>query len=219
MEIGMLENKKILSIFAHPDDEIIVGWPILQNKLIDKYLIVCSDNRCRYNERAVNALSSMCKKENINLVECIDRPPSFYKIGVKYAKPTLNDIINRIQDVIHKTIKEIQPDYLFTHNPFGEYGHGDHRLVSDIIINCFQRIPIIITDIRIKSDVWFSYDVLPRMWNRLYCSTNLICKVKCKKNFYIQGKKTYKMFGAWSANSDIDLKQVFVTNLYKIKPK
>ena len=64
----MLSNKKVLMVMAHPDDEIIFGWSIFQDKSIEKKLLICSSDFhnkerewCKYRK---DALFEICKELN-----------------------------------------------------------------------------------------------------------------------------------------------------------
>ena len=40
----MRKKMKVLMVFAHPDDEIIFGWPIFQDPTIEKELVMVTSD-------------------------------------------------------------------------------------------------------------------------------------------------------------------------------
>ncbi len=155
---------KVKIIMAHPDDEIIFGWPIFQAGNIEKEILICSSDAnnpsrqwCAHRKYV---LFDICKNFNIP-VKCLDYDSEFYKME------TRQESMSRMQDDVANHVKETEADYILSHNPIGEYGHFDHRMLFDIIINN-SEIPILISDICININ-WPSYDKIPkRVWERYY---------------------------------------------------
>lgn len=145
--MSALSGKKVLGIFAHPDDECIFGWPVFQDKTIDRYLFVCCDDSERDGDRRRQALQQVCQKEGIKLVKCLSFPNNFYQTQTRGKYPVLMDYVTELQAALARHLPEIKPDFVFTHNPWGEYGHGTHRFVFDIVVRFIQVVPIIFTDI------------------------------------------------------------------------
>ena len=42
---SVLDGKSVLMVFAHCDDELVCGWPVLQNPAIRKRLLITSSDR------------------------------------------------------------------------------------------------------------------------------------------------------------------------------
>ena len=126
---------KILSIFAHPDDEIIWGWPINQDKSIERDLLIISDNRSGYKKRATEALKEVCDSEDINLIGVVGLDSEFYRLPTRRADYVLMHAVSEIKKSIPKGY-----DYYFTHNPNGEYGHGDHILTFRIVAEICDKV-------------------------------------------------------------------------------
>ena len=132
---------KVLGIVAHPDDEILWMWPAMQDKNLEKHLIVVSNNYPGY-DHAEHALKEVCEFADIQLFSCLCLPSEFYRIETRYNPVVLPDIIDEIKCFIQAAVETIKPDFIITHNPFGEYGHGDHRLVFNIVSSFFGNIGV-----------------------------------------------------------------------------
>ena len=114
---------KVLMVLAHPDDEIIFGWPIFQNFRIQKEIIMCSTDynnpaRQQYAHRKF-LLQEVCEKYQVPLT-CFDYPSEFYKLETRGT--TLEDCQNTIVDCVKSKVNDF--DYVFTHNPMAvSYTH------------------------------------------------------------------------------------------------
>jgi hypothetical protein len=81
--------KKVLIFMAHPDDEILFGWPIFFNPNYEKKVIICSSDYnnpqrqwCKYRK---NSLFKVCEQEGVP-VHCLDYDSSFYKTATRRPK-------------------------------------------------------------------------------------------------------------------------------------
>jgi LmbE family N-acetylglucosaminyl deacetylase len=155
----MEEKKtKVVMVLAHPDDEIIFGWPIFQDDDYEKEIIMCSSDfnnpaRQQYAHRKF-LLQEVCEKYNIPLT-CFDYPSEFYKLETRGT--TLEDMQNTIVDCVNS--KEC--DYVFTHNPMGEYGMIDHKMLFELMYTRVDK-PLLITDLLQYETHWPSHHKIPR---------------------------------------------------------
>lgn len=185
---------KTLMILAHPDDEILWGFPIIQNNKDEVYLITLSDNHIKYGNGPRKALTEVCKANNINLIECFDIDTGFSRLPTRYESLTLPMVIEKYRNKINQCLKEIQFDYIFTHNPMGEYGHSDHRFTFNLVteFNC----PIMFTDVCFFNSCHLSTNETPDFWMRvLYESKE---EFKLDMNWYNWMKEIYENNKAWS---------------------
>lgn len=194
--INQKEKPKILGIFCHPDDEILWGWPIFQSDKYEKYLIICCSDAERNRPGRKRALQEVCKQENINLTYCLDEPNDFYTLQTRRADYLLTDVINNIEAWLGKAITNVDPDFIFTHNPVGEYGHGSHRLLFEIVSQHYKTDKILITDICQKSN-HRSSNIIPNVIKGAYYK-NEQSKHTLDMNFYNRCKAIYDKYNAWT---------------------
>ena len=135
------EKADILFIATHPDDDLLfMGSPIAwygvvkQNRVVVAYLT--SSNTTRRSE-ALNGLWALG----------IRHYPVFGPFGDRYAKT------GKLADAYKETTggkkavwewmtglyRQVQPEVVVTHAIDGEYGHPQHKMVSDSAINCLEK--------------------------------------------------------------------------------
>lgn len=201
---------KVLFNIAHADDEILWMYPYFQDPDIEKYVLLCSTDFnnpervwCK-NRKFV--LQKICDEVGAKLT-CLDYPSSFY------TTPSRPGYLKNTVDHICKTLKYlediIQPDYVFTHNPYGEYGHSDHKLLFNITTQVCNS-PILITDIKIDSN-WPVYQKESNAIKRLYYKDK-IGDFRLDKDLFLQYKKYYEDAGVWTWKRSISEQ----CSLYKI---
>lgn len=183
---------KVLCVFAHPDDELIWGWPILQDTEIERHLITVSDNHTGYGGRAREALQEVCNSAGVHLVECMGFPSEYYRLPIRNDQFTLSMLTTKVILTIQEALLRIQPDFILTHNPFGEYGHGDHRLLFNIVTSFIEGLPIVFTD--------------ACQWNKCHVSFNKI-PPRILKAYFSQPLERYRLNHSW-----LDIHSLFYKN-------
>jgi len=212
----LLKNSKILCIFAHPDDEIIFGWPIMQNPNFNRSLIICAGK-----QKGRNALHEVCIKENINLVDTLKLPNTFYALPFRRAEIKLKDVLKIINDAITKELCINKYDFIFTHNPVGEYGHGDHRLIFELITQHPLTQNVLVTNI-IEQDAGKCHrndGKIPDYIKKIYYDpAEKLCEVELDRSFYLRNQNIYEQNQAWTWHRKLSSSYPIAhTNLYKIK--
>jgi len=201
---------KVLGIFCHPDDEILWGYPIFQNGNIEKYLIILCDDYVRRGPQRRQALQKICQQENINLVRCLSENNNFYSLSTRRPN-LLKDAIKRIELSFEAVIKNIKPDYIFTHNPAGEYGHGSHRLLFELVSQNDLVKNLLITDICQESNHRSSKEI-PDIIEQAYYK-NWKGLVQLDMDFYNRCKAIYDKYNSWTWSKD----PIEQCNLYLLK--
>lgn len=203
---------KLLGVFAHPDDEVVVGWPLFQDPEIERYVWYASDNRAGYANRSVVACQQFCEAEKITYVGCANEDSEFYRLPIRYKDHVLINAINKILLSLHQAIRMAQPDFIFTHNPIGEYGHGDHRLIFELVAN-FGR-PTLFTDKCSLTHCHLSYGEMPRYVKDAYYRFPYCDPLEVNNPFYTRGIQAYKQYSAWSWSEALPQKPLGVFKLY-----
>jgi len=189
---------KILGVFAHPDDEIIFGWPVMQGDG-ERIVLVVSDNSQNY-PNAVQALSGL-RDEGVKRIDCLNIPSGFYRLPFRKSEVTLMQVVDRIKSRVSKMIKDASPDYLYTHNPMGEYGHGDHKLLFEICASL--SYPMLFSDICMINKCHFGFEEIPGHIQKAYYNHNFFSSITLDKDFYRRGIDRYRKYHSWSWNGTV----------------
>jgi len=205
--------KKVLGIFAHPDDEVLFGWPIFQSDEYEKHLIICCDDVARKGQCRYNALQEVCKQENIWLESILAEDNNFYALPTRRAEYLLTDSILKIKSILESVIEEIKPDFIFTHNPVGEYGHGSHRLLFEIVSQHPLVENLLVTDICEKSNHRSHDDIPSIVWDAYYEEAKRELPQEMDEAFYMRCRSIYNKYNAWTWNKD----PIPYCNLYHLK--
>jgi LmbE family N-acetylglucosaminyl deacetylase len=117
-------SRDVTMLIAHPDDEILFGWPVLDR--VSRIICPTSD---RYNPtRDWCKERGDCLREVGKLigakVEILDNNSEFYRLPTRDG--SLKTLANTLLRMLDGTEK------LFTHNAWGEYGNIDHMLLHYI---------------------------------------------------------------------------------------
>lgn len=187
-----LHDRRVLMVYAHCDDELVCGWPVLQDPLIVKELLIVSsdegnDQRRRFAHRK-QVTRELCRSLGIP-VRVLAYDSDFYRLDhrsgqlANFEREVLDEIGNRHFDAV------------MTHNPFGEYGHFDHKFVADLLLR--RGIPeLITTDIVMQSD-WTS--IVPERgayFERI--GAEPIGNAHLDADFYLRIQRFYETRGVWT---------------------
>lgn len=207
--------KSVLMVLAHPDDEILFGWPIFFDRSIERMVLMCSTDKENAQRQWCShrslALQEVCRREGAGL-RMIDNPSSFY--GTQTRRPAgfsigehgdsqapFRSMCNQIRSEI--TALQENVDCIFVHNPYGEYGHSDHKLLFDIVLKTAKK-PIMFTDI-IHPSNW-SYESLQSAkesiaWKLYY--HNQVSSHKLDVERFSKYAELYKNSGCWTWSREI----------------
>lgn len=158
---------------AHPDDEIIFGFPVI--KEVNKIIICSSDlnnpERAWCGDRKT-AFEEVCEYLGVKMV-CLDYNSEFYRLPTR--DETLKKMANEILDIVG--------DDIFTHNPWGEYGHLDHILIHNILKHknpCYSDIAIDLN------------------WLPIHKTGEFVREVENDLDLYNKIKSIYDKYGCWT---------------------
>lgn len=206
MSLMKNSKEKILLIMAHPDDELIWGWPFLQSTNWDKEVIIFTSDY--FNEK--RSFCKFRKKAYFKFMDlmgidcyCYDFPSSFHReLNSRCIKKSDYSNLAGVEVEVAKLLKSIEGrfDGVFTHNPYGEYGHLDHLFLFQMVVK-HSNIPIYYTDIKIKSN-WSAYDIGGKVNSSIYYK-NRIFKDHLNVGLLNFGKKIYEEFNGWTWSRQI----------------
>lgn len=144
--LGLVANaqtpKTILGIFAHPDDENMIGSVLAKYARLGHpvYIIIATDGKDGTRVTRIPAgdsLGAIRQQETICACQKLKINPPIYlhidRLDTKFGvRPYLNGRKKTIEE-LKKHIERIQPDVLITFGPDGEYGHSEHIVTGAIV--------------------------------------------------------------------------------------
>ncbi|KAA5825087.1 PIG-L family deacetylase [Algibacter amylolyticus] len=143
-EVVSNKTKSLMAIFAHPDDEIVIS-PLLTkyaNEGVTINLVFVTDGSKGVAEHANIPVGDSLAKVRMEEALCVTKtlginPPIF----LKYTDGdlALYENLYALDDKIDSLFTKHNPNVVITFGPGGEYGHSDHRIVSNIVTEVFQR--------------------------------------------------------------------------------
>jgi LmbE family N-acetylglucosaminyl deacetylase len=144
-DAALYKGKTIMAVFAHSDDESSVS-PVLAKyaKRGAKVLLVLATDGSKGVEPHVDipageplakarAEEALCSTKAMGIA-----PPIL--LGYPDGELVSWDNIFSLDDRIEEVFTKYQPDVVVTWGPDGGYGHPDHRMVSDLVTEVFQRV-------------------------------------------------------------------------------
>ncbi|PIW54774.1 MAG: hypothetical protein COW16_09605 [Sphingomonadales bacterium CG12_big_fil_rev_8_21_14_0_65_65_10] len=143
------DPRKVLAIFAHPDDELFVAPALAraarEGDEVTLVLATSGDQGPGVSEfERGDALAAARRDEARCSAEALGLPePVFlgHGDGTLTATPRTPDSpARRLTADLAAIIAEEQPDIIVTFGPDGGYGHGDHRMVSALVTQVVQAI-------------------------------------------------------------------------------
>jgi len=189
---------RVLMLMAHPDDETIFGWPILQRGAdYEASVLVLADNSGKRGEGPIRALHEVCRRNNAYLIDLPRLDNNFYRLPPRYAGFCLPDAVAMFRANIEKALALSRAEAVFSHNFVGEYGHGDHRMACALASEL--DVPILMTDICLANRCHLSRDSMPPLLlRRIYRPANIIADCSLDRAWYGEMRRVYERHKAWS---------------------
>ncbi len=139
------KGRTIMAVFAHSDDERSVS-PILAKyakKGATVYLVLATDGskgvEPHANIPAGEPLAKARAEEALCSTKAMGIEPPIL-LGFPDGELVAWDNIFSLDDRIEEVFTKYQPDVVITWGSDGGYGHPDHRMVSNIVTEVFQRV-------------------------------------------------------------------------------
>ncbi|MBO0589872.1 PIG-L family deacetylase [Cellulophaga sp. E16_2] len=137
-------GKTLMAIFAHPDDEIVIS-PLLSKYAKEGaniYLVLVTDGSKGVTSHAAIPAGDVLAKVRAEEALCVTKTLGIHApIFLNYTDGdlALNENLYSLDEKIDSLFVKHQPNVVITFGPDGEYGHSDHRMVSNIVTEVFQR--------------------------------------------------------------------------------
>lgn len=141
--VAVLAQGRILAAFAHPDDETLVS-PLLAryaDEGHDVYILYTTSGQVGVSNTDIPAGEELGKARQQEAT-CAARalgvkPPVL--LDFMDGQTATREVIPELRERIESVIRELQPDVLITFGPDGVSGHPDHRTVSNLVTQIFQK--------------------------------------------------------------------------------
>ena len=136
-------HRTVIAVFAHPDDERIVG-PLLSRYAREGHdvrLVIATDGRLGVREHAgvpagdslaaVRAEEARCAARELGI-----HPPIL--VGLEDAGLASFESLQTLREELRRVFRELEPDAVITFGPEGGTGHPDHRLTGVVVTEVVQ---------------------------------------------------------------------------------
>jgi len=193
--VQTLQGKHVLFLLAHCDDEVVCGWPVFQLRNVRKTVLVASSDRLNPSRQWCAhrkfAFYDVCRRLGAS-ADCLDFDSDFYKTSQREGG------FVRLQETLLGRIDGLRPfDYIFTHNPHGEYGHLDHKFLFDLALNYVPE-PLLISDLVMTSNWTSARQRTGRLSRAFYgCPLGDVWR---DAELYGRVEAEYRRHGVWTWN-------------------
>ncbi len=136
-------GRKLVAVFAHPDDERIVG-PLLARYAReghDVYLVIATDGSKGVREHAGVPAGDSLARVRADETRCAARqlgihPPML--LGFEDGGLASFSSLGQLREDVRRVLRDLQPDAVISFGPEGGTGHPDHRLVGVVVTEIVQ---------------------------------------------------------------------------------
>ncbi len=149
-----IQGKDILLVVAHADDELIFSSSVLTaNNWKSLKIILVFDPGHR-----LEAFKKLCKLINANF-HMLMLPETQGPKGATNQAPISQEMDSTLRKCIGDELLASKYSVVFTHNFHGEYGHGHHRFVSEVVFSEYKKI-------KLSNTEYFQFGYVPPVFFR-----------------------------------------------------
>ena len=137
------ERQPIIAVFAHPDDERIIG-PLLSRLAREgreTHLVIATDGSKGVRDFAGIPAGPELAAARVKEANCAAARLGVRKlhlIGLPDAGLASFDALGKLRTALVSIIDSVRPAAIITFGPEGGTGHPDHRLVGDVVTQIVQ---------------------------------------------------------------------------------
>ena len=127
-----------LIITAHPDDEVVFA----DEKLDTNSFVLCLTNKSNQNKNAEFQSVLKMSGSQGEILDYPNAPWSSIMSKKRELAPHIwsSDHIDKCKIDIKKYIENYKPNEIYTHNIKGEYGHCEHKLVHEMVVDVYNNL-------------------------------------------------------------------------------
>jgi LmbE family N-acetylglucosaminyl deacetylase len=136
-------SRPILAVFAHPDDERVVG-PLLSRLAREgreTHLVIATDGSQGIRDFAhipAGAELAAARTKEANCAATRLGVRQLHLIGLPDGGLASFDVLGKLRPALAAIIDSLKPAAIITFGPEGGTGHPDHRLVGDVVTQIIQ---------------------------------------------------------------------------------
>jgi LmbE family N-acetylglucosaminyl deacetylase len=141
-------TRTLVVVLAHPDDETFVS-PVLANYAragVRVYVVIATDGSQGVAPHAGVSAGDSLAAIRVGEARCSARELGVREpvmlglpdAGLAALHPWPGEPLDRLATRLEALLRELRPQAVITWGPEGGYGHADHRLVGDVVIQLFQ---------------------------------------------------------------------------------
>ncbi len=184
--------KKLVCIFAHPDDEtFMVGGTIAKlSKEYEIHLLCATKGEAGKNSKDETQQLGKMRAQEIKNAAKILGIKKVYFLGFKDGTLS-NNLYHSLATKIQKKLEILKPEFIMSNDPTGNSGHIDHITIAMVTLYVFHKLSFIKT-----------------LWQ--YCGKAEVSELM-KDNYFIHFPKGY-------TRKEVD-KVIDVSDVWDIKVK
>ena len=136
-------NRPLLAVFAHPDDERVIG-PLLSRLAREgreTHLVIATDGSQGIRDFAGIAAGAPLAAARVQEANCAAKRlgvRQLHLLGLPDGGLASFEVLGRLRRALAAIVDSVRPAAIITFGPEGGTGHPDHRLVGDVMTQVVQ---------------------------------------------------------------------------------